>query len=474
MLCSYYHSRLHSALYHTGSFVLSEIGISLDATQDVQYTVSAMAQEIRKIALDCLLELDRKQQSIASVVNKALRRETPSSVDAALLTEIVYGVLRWRGRLDWILSRLVERPPETRIQYILRLGLYQLLMMDKIPAHAAIYETVELCHKRQKRFVNAVLRSAQRKQTEFEYPSDPVACSAIVYSYPEWLIKRWFDEHGLEWTQRFCEASNQKAPLEIRINSLRTTPEALRSSLHAHDCESEPLQYTREGLKLTRSSPIFTLEAFEQGWFFVQDEAAMLVTEVLDPQPDETIVDVCAAPGGKTTHIAQRMRNTGVIHAVDQSPARIKMLDANCSRLGITNVHPRITDAQKAVPEFRTVADRVLVDVPCSGFGTLRRHPDIRWKRQEAQIEKLARLQLAILEASAGYVKPGGTLVYSTCTTEPEENEQIVDAFLEKHPAFRVVSPGLSSELRTDREFIQTLPHRHGMDGFFIAKLLRQ
>ena len=436
----------------------------------LQYTSSAMTPTVRKLALECLLKLDRGPHTIASVVDRQLRNTSLSNVDAALLTELVYGVLRWRGRLDWVLSQLVKRQPDNSVQNILRLGLYQLLLMDKVPEHAAIYETVALCRKHQKAFVNAVLRNAQRKQGAFEYPSDPVEYQAAFHSYPRWLIERWFQAYGPEWTKAFCEASNRQALLDVRLNTLKADRQQVIDALQSEGCEIAPLPHAPDGVRIQQGPPISKLATFRRGWCTVQDEAAMLVTDILDPQPGETIVDVCAAPGGKTTHIAQRMQNKGHIIAIDQAEPRLRRLRENCRRLGVENVHTHTVDAQESIPDL-LMADRVLVDVPCSGFGTLRRHPDIRWKRSGTQIEELAAMQLAILAASAGYLRSGGVLVYSTCTTERAENQQVVQAFLDHHASFHPEPLESLPSLSLEQGIWQTFPHEHHMDGFFIARL---
>ena len=437
----------------------------------------------RQLALDCLIQLEAKDTAIAPIIDTAIRRSNLSPADRGLLNELVYGTIRWRGQLDWVLNHFVDDRfrVDQRTRNLLRLGAYQLLHLDKVPPHAAIYETVELAKPKRKtaRFINAVLRSVQREAADLQYPSpesDPARHIAISLSYPLWLAERWIARHGVPWTLGFCRASNQVAPLSIRVNTLKTSRADLISSLTADGVSVKEGQVDPDGLSLQDSPPLQSLAAYRDGGFYVQDESAMLAGHLLRPQAGERVVDLCAAPGGKTTHIAQLMRNVGEIIALDRSQGKLRRITENCQRLGVTNVQTRIADAASDALNFIEAADRVLIDAPCSGLGTLRRHPDIRWRKKPEQINALAQLQLRILQNVARYVKPGAVLVYSTCSTEPEENERTIRRFLESHPHFIVENardflPSVPNNAITPKGFLQTFPHEHGIDGTFAARL---
>jgi 16S rRNA (cytosine967-C5)-methyltransferase len=437
----------------------------------------------RRLALDCLIRLESDDTTVTPVLDSAIRRANLSPADRGLLNELVYGVVRWRKQLDWVLKQFVNEQfqldPQRR--NILRLGVYQLLHLDRIPPHAAIYETVELAKPKRNttRFINAVLRSVQREAANLTYPSlesDPVGHISLSQSYPTWLVERWISQRGVDWALEFCRASNGVAPTSIRVNTLKTTREALIESLKTDGASAVESSLVPEAASLVEFPSLQSLRAYRDGWFYVQDESAMLVAHLLQPKPDGKVVDIGAAPGGKTTHIAQLMENSGKILAVELSDAKIRRITENCNRLGVTNVQSRIANAAKARLEFIAEADFVLIDAPCSGFGTLRRHADIRWNKTIEQVRQLAKLQSLILSKVARYIRPGGVLVYSTCTVEPMENEEVIYQFLDEHPHFTIENagdflPSVPSSAITSDGFLQTFPHEHGVDGAFAARL---
>ena len=439
---------------------------------------------VRELALEILLRLERKEPDVSKIL--AEYRQQLKPVDKSLLTELVYGVLRWRGRLDWIIRQFTSgKKLERKVSNILRLGVYQLLFLDKIPPYAAINETVELAkpHRMRRNFVNAVLRQIQRERENIKYPDaaeNPIFYLSTVLSYPEWLVEKWMKRYGFDWTSAFCEASNQVAPLSIRTNTLRLDRESLAARLKGEGVSVEYSEIVPEGLRLLEHPPLTTLEAYKQGLFQVQDESAMLVAHLLDPKPGERILDVCAAPGGKTTHIAQLMKNRGEILALDISAGKLALVAENCQRLGIKMVKTVKADARgiSSSTVGKESFDRVLVDAPCSAFGTLRRHPDVRWRKTPEQIHALSELQFDILKNASNYVKQGGTLVYSTCTTEPEENEEVVSKFLSEFPPFQLESGAANSVLSkianliSNEGYIRSYPHLHNIDGSF-AVLMR-
>ncbi|MDE0425815.1 MAG: 16S rRNA (cytosine(967)-C(5))-methyltransferase RsmB [Candidatus Poribacteria bacterium] len=455
----------------------------------------------RKVALECLLTLSHTSASIASVVDSAFGRYTIDGRERRLVNGLVYGVIRWQRQLDWVLNQFINPrfQLDARHRNILRLGAFQLLHLDGIPAHAAIYETVQLAtsHLRKSArgrktagFINAVLRSVQRKGRTLAYPpldANPIEHIAISLSYPTWLVKRWLQTRGVSWTLAFCRASNQIAPLAFRVNSLLTQREEVCQSLETNGIAAKVSKIVPDGLVLeNRAITAFdatgdqTLkDILRREDIYVQDESAMLVPYLLSPENAQFIVDLCAAPGGKTTHLAHLMGNAGKLLAVDVSAEKIALLQKNCRRVGANNVETRVTDVLKEDIGFIKTADAVLIDAPCSGFGTLRRHPDIRWNKTFDQIRALSEMQYNLLKNAAQHIKPGGILVYSTCSIEPMENEEVVQRFLTDFPMYSVEDarrflPDIPSSAITTQGFLQTFPHQHGVDGAFAARLKKE
>ena len=454
----------------------------------------------RKVALECLLTLSHTSTSIASVVDSAFGRYAIDGRERRLINGLVYGVIRWQRQLDWVLNQFINPrfQLDARHRNILRLGAFQLLHLDGIPAHAAIYETVQLATSHQRKsssgrkssgFINAVLRSVQRKGTALAYPpldANPIEHIAISLSYPTWLVKRWLQTRGVSWTLAFCRASNQIAPLALRVNSLLTQREEVSRSLEANGIAATVSKIAPDGLVLENRAITAFDTAGDQTLknilnredIYVQDESAMLVPHLLSSGEAQFIVDLCAAPGGKTTHLAHLMGNAGKIIAVDVSPEKIAFLQKNCRRVGAHNVETQIIDATKDDLEFIKTADAVLIDAPCSGFGTLRRHPDIRWNKTFEQVRALSEVQYTLLKNAAQHIKPGGILVYSTCSIEPMENEEVVQRFLRDFPMYKIENarrflPDIPVSAITPQGFVQTFPHEHRVDGTFAARLRR-
>lgn len=403
--------------------------------------------------------------------------------DRALIHELVGGVTRRRGTLDWTLSQLLSRPLKDLtppIRNILRLGAYQLLFLDRIPARAAVDESVKLAHRYGHagvaKLVNGVLRNLDRKRGELtppEFATAPVEALESRYSLPGWLARRWHGAYG-DAAETLGAWSITPPQLALRINTLRATREQVLDALRAAGVEADASAVSPDGIRLRGSHEVAALPGYADGWWYVQDEAAMLVSRCVDPRPGETVIDVGAAPGGKTTHLAQLMQDQGVIWAVDQRASRLKLLEDNVKRLGVTCVRPVERDASDL--DGLGPADRILLDVPCSGLGVLPRKPDLRWRQDEAGIAQLAGIQRTLLEGASRALRPGGTMVYSTCTMGRDENQAVILGFLADHPGYRLgaIAPYLPAEWAQDIEqggMIQLLPHRHGVDGFFIARL---
>ncbi len=451
----------------------------------------------REVALTCLLDLSETDLSIAVVVDNAFKRSTLNGRERRLANALVYGVVRWRQQLDWVLEHFINPQfrLDTKRRAILRLGAFQLLHLDGIPPHAAIFETVQLFKKNRKTagFINAVLRSLQRKESELSYPpldTHPIEHISFSLSYPKWLVNKWIHTRGLPWTLAFCQASNKVAPLTFRANSLLTNRDELSESLKSNGLSTKVSEIAPDGIVIdngtitaydavsSATSEKTLKDVLNRDDVYVQDESAMLVPYLLMSESPKLVVDLCAAPGGKTTHIACMLGNSGKIIAVDISEKKLNILRENCKRIGVQNVETRTIDATKADLSFISAADAVLIDVPCSGFGTLRRHPDIRWNKTSDQLRSLSNLQYRLLKNAAPHIKPGGILVYSTCTIEPTENEEIINRFLKNFPMFTLEHaseflPDIPQSAITPQGFLQTFPHEHGVDGAFAARLRR-
>ena len=454
----------------------------------------------RRVALECLLTLSHSSASIASVVDSAFGQYAIDGRERRLVNGLVYGVIRWQKQLDWVLDQFINPKFQLNAKHrnILRLGAFQLLHLDGIPAHAAIFETVQLAtsHRRKSSggrkttgFINAVLRSVQREGTSLAYPpldANPTEHIAFSLSYPTWLVKRWLQTRGVSWTLAFCRASNQTAPLAFRVNTLLTQREEVCQSLKMKGLPASLSKIASDGIALENrtittfdtAGELTLKDILNRNDVYVQDESAMLVAPLLSPEDTRFIVDLCAAPGGKTTHLAHLMKNSGKIIAVDVSGKKIALLQKNCRRVKAHNVETRVMDATKADLEFIKAADAVLIDAPCSGFGTLRRHPDIRWNKTLKQVRSLSEIQYNLLKNAAPHIKPGGILVYSTCSIEPMENEEVIQRFLADFPMYTIENarrflPDVPANAITPEGFVQTFPHEHGVDGAFAARLRR-
>lgn len=412
-----------------------------------------------------------------------INRHTLTSQDRRFLTELVYGTVKAGKTLDWLLSHYISRPLDSIppvIRNILRMGIYQIFFLDKIPVSAACNESVKLAkkygHPGTVKFVNAVLRTAATKPDKAAYPNKETNMAqylALKYFHPEWLICRWLTRLGAAATEQLCQINNQTPPLIARTNTLKTTRDMLMEILAAEGVTCQPSNWTPEGIVFQEFPSLSSLSSLKQGQFQVQDESSMLVAHVLAPLPGETIIDACAAPGGKSTHIAALMKNKGKVIATDIHEHKLALIEDNASRLGIHIIEAKQLDATNLHSYFPDQADRVLVDAPCSGLGVIRRKPDSRWRKNEEQLSQLPELQYRILESAAKCVKPNGVLVYSTCTTEPEENQNIIEKFLHNNPAFSLQETGQFLPIKRQGSLIQLWPHLDGTDGFFIARLIR-
>lgn len=428
----------------------------------------------RKIALQVVVQINEEGAYANLALDKALLAYPDlDRRDKGLITEIVYGSVKYRSRLDYILNQYAQTKVQKMniwVRNILRTSLYQMLFLDKIPVSAAVDEAVSLAKEKapkgSDKFVNAVLRNVERNRENLAYPhkgKQPVQYLSVWYSFPQWIIERMVKQYGVKQAEQLCQYFNEPAPLWIRTNTLKINRAELQEKLHDLGLSTQISENNQEGLKFTQGVNLHQLELFQKGYFTVQDESSMLVAGTAAPQPQQRVLDVCSAPGGKTTHMAQLMHNTGEIIACDIHEHRLSLIEENCQRLGITNVKTVLQDGLLLHERFEPETfDVVLVDAPCSGLGVLGRRPDSRWTKRAGDIQELAVIQKGILAEAAVLVKKGGTLVYSTCTITPEENGQQVAAFLSEHPEY---------SLESEKQY---LPFVDKMDGFYIARLKRK
>lgn len=389
-------------------------------------------------------------------------------MDRGLCHELVCGVVRWQATLDCLIARKTTPGREQRpaLQNLLRLGLYQIFWLDRIPPHAAVHETVELAKRAgyhtQAGFINAVLRGYLRETEEIRkiLADMKVSQPALGWSHPEWLVERWRKGFGEEKTRQLLEWNNTPPKTFARINTLKTDATKLIERWREENVEYDFVtrDWTGENVayELKAHPPLHSLGSFRDGWFYVQDPSTLLAPVLLGAKPGETVLDLCSAPGGKTTFMAQQMQNEGKIIAYDLDLNRLKLVKENCKRLGVTNVETMVG----SIADFQAATfDRILIDAPCSNTGVVRRRVDLRWRIQSAEIERLRATQLDLLNHAAPKLKPGGVLVYSTCSLEPEENSEVVKQFLAGNQDFK---------LEAER---QLLPFDDGVDGAYVAKL---
>jgi 16S rRNA (cytosine967-C5)-methyltransferase len=439
----------------------------------------------RRAAFDILLRIEKERSYADILIDRELAGGELRGPDRGLLTELVYGVLRRRGTLDHIIDQFSRQKVdrlERSVLILLRLGLYQIFFLDRIPVSAAVNESVKLAKvlaPRATGFINAVLRQADRQRDNVRYPDrerDPVAFLAARYSHPAWIIARWLEQLGPEDAELLAQTMSEPPPLTIRTNTLKISRDALIARLGDEGATAVAARHAPTGLEISSTLPPAKLPSFSEGLFFIQDESSQLAATFLAPLPGERVLDLCAAPGGKATHLAQLMDNHGAVLACDTAPRKLPLIEENARRLGIDIITTRPVDATKPLP-LEGKFDRILVDAPCSGLGVLRRNPEGKWWKTPADVVELVSRQKAILRNAAPLLADGGTLLYATCSTTLEENEETIADFLSKRPDFmledlRVLFPA-HAELFTERGCFRSWPHRHGMDGFFAARLRR-
>jgi 16S rRNA (cytosine967-C5)-methyltransferase len=451
-----------------------------------------MIAPARSVAYDMLCAISAGRADLPAAIAYA-RGALEDERDRALAAELATGVQRWRAALDHVISHFAKRPIERldrEIVEILRLSAYQLLHLTRVPASAVVDDAVNLAKRERKTsasgFVNAVLRAISRRRDSLPLPPPPADMMdrqaaldylSISLSHPRWLAARWYDRYGFEAVRSWMEFNNRPAPLTLRLNRLRMEREELLSKLHADDIETAPTRFAPDGLVVTSGHPLRG-PGLDEGWFVVQDEASQLVALLAGDRPGPRVLDTCASPGGKTTAIASAMSVAGApgkMIACDVRDKRIELLRRTVIASGAANVLIVQADLLRPLP-FSERFDCVIVDAPCSGLGTLRRDPDIRWRRREEDLAELAGAQLRMVEHAGAMVAPGGRLVYATCSSEPDENDAVIARFVAGSPAFQIVaadraSAALTPEVLDSRGFLRTLPHVHALEAFFGAVL---
>ncbi len=424
-------------------------------------------------------------------IDRVLSSYKFNSQDRSLVCQIVYGVVRQKRSLDALITLLAKKKAAQqplKLRIILHIGLYQLRYLDQIPDSAAVNTSVELAKNNQLTKLAGVVNGILRNYIRISQTKDPLLNQnfaspteelGTIYSFPDWIVKTWLQQLSVSETTELLTWFNQPAKIDLRVNILKTSVEEVKEAFSKQGINVSPIPHLPQALRINDSvGDITLLPGYQEGWWMVQDGSAQLVSHFLDPQPGETIIDACAAPGGKTTHIAELIGDRGTIYACDRSQKRLKKVQNNANRLEITSIKTIAEDSRNLaqfigknnLPSF----DKALLDVPCSGLGTLHKRPDIRWRQTSEQIQELSQLQGELLQQVAQWIGHRGILVYATCTINPLENEQVIKSFLQSHEEWSIKPPSEASpfsNFQTPEGWIKVYPHRHNMDGFFMARL---
>ena len=427
----------------------------------------------RRVALKVLSRIDRDKSYSNLTLDSELKKTELNDADKALASCIVFGVVARKITLDYYISKLTkvaESKIEPQVRNILRMGLYQMMYLDRIPDHAAVNESVNAAPTRAKSFVNAVLRRFLRERDTVELPSDPIMRLSVEESFPLELCEKLVDSYGFETAHDILAAMNTTPPLTLRVNTLKTDRDTLLSEFLKRGIKAEQGRLTPDSIYVT-GTPVTELYGFRERLFFVQDEASQLCVSALDAKPESLVIDCCSAPGSKSFGAAMTMKNRGKILSFDLHENKLSLIREGSKSLGINIIETNAQDARIFIPELEEKADAVLCDVPCSGYGVIAKKPEIRFKPLN-EAEKLPEIQYAILENCSRYVKEGGVLVYSTCTVMPEENKNNTERFLTEHKEFTAES--ITVDGKSYPNGAQLLPNIHGIDGFYIAKFKRR
>lgn len=450
---------------------------------------SQPTQSSRELALDVLVRVEQQQAYSNIALNQALLRGNLPRSEAGLVTELVYGTIQRLNTIDYLLARFLSKgldKLEPWVRSLLRISLYQIHYLDRIPPHAAVNEAVKIAgrkgHKGISGMVNAVLRNMLRQPEKLQIPTDlPVIQSiALTYSHPDWIVSRWLDQYGESETRAICESNNKPPHTSIRVNTIQMNTEKFLTLLGENGYSSERSAIAPDGIVVVGGGNMALSSWYKDGHISIQDESSMLVARIVAPQPGMRVLDCCAAPGGKTTHMAELMNDQGSIIAYDIHEHKKQLIDAQAERLGIQSIQTRIGDARLLGNDYTDhTFDRILLDAPCSGLGVIRRKPDLKWAKQEGDIAEIREIQISILDSIHNLLKPGGMLIYSTCTLEYDENQAVISQFLVKYPDYELDTT-MNDEFSTlNSSFVgdgmlQIMPHQYQSDGFFIARLHKQ
>lgn len=436
----------------------------------------------REIAYKVLLDIEKNKNYSNMAINKHFKDVKLSNQDRGLATEIIYGVIENKYYIDYIidkLSKVKTNKMEIYVKTLLRMGIYQIMFLNSISDYAAVNETVNLAKKKNSKvsgFINGILRNVIRQKETIGAikVKDDIDYLAIKYSYDKWMIRNWMIHFGREFTEELLEANSQRPIIYLRTNTLKITRDELIEKLEKQNIKASKVNVVDEAIKVENLKDIENNPLYKEGLFTVQDISSMLVGKVMNPEENSLVLDVCSAPGGKTTHMATLMNNTGEVVSRDIYEHKLKLIKASCKRLNLTNVNVEEYDAMKIDKDSIGKFDYVLADVPCSGLGIIRRKPEIKYKEKE-EFRDLAPIQKKILENASKYVKKGGTLIYSTCTIQDSENIDVINEFLQKNKNFELAP---INEVKVDLDnqkkgYMKIYPNVHEMDGFFISKLIR-
>lgn len=428
---------------------------------------------VREKVAQVLTDIEKDDTYLQLALKKEL--DTLEAKDKGFANELIYGTIKWRLRLDYVLDQFSKTPVKKMkpfVRQLMRMSVYQILFLDKVPASAAINEAVKIMHKRKMSnlsgFVNGVLRNIDRNKSEITYPN-----LSVYYSIPEWIITRWMKYYGEMETKAICESLSQRARVCIRINTLKTTKDKVKALLSEEGITVLEEGFLPESLYIHAPSGIHHSPSFKAGLWTVQDESAMLVGHVLGPEKGDEILDVCSAPGGKTVHLAELMQNEGHIIGADIHEHKIELIEKNAKRLGASIVEGRLQDGMLINEDWKEKFDKILLDAPCSGLGIIKRKPDIRYAKDETAIRDINNIQRKLLKNAINYLKKDGILVYSTCTLTQEENQNMVEYALSlglQLDAIPYDMPACLKPYIKDNAYIEILPHVTDTDGFFMAR----
>lgn len=445
----------------------------------------------REIAMEILTKVEQEKAYSNLLLNQALHKHRMERADASLATEITYGTIQRLNTIDYYLNRFVTKGLEKLqpwVRSLLRLSFYQLYYLDRVPAHAVVNEAVMIAKRKGHQgiagMVNGVLRNVLRQRQQLVLPDSLSTAQkiALIHSHPEWMVARWMRQYGTETAAAICEANNSSPCVSVRVNTMKHDRDEMICMMGEHGVHARKSELAPAGLIVESGGNLALSTWYADGDLSIQDESSMLVAEAVDAQPGMKVLDCCAAPGGKTAHMAEKMRNQGIVWAVDLYEHKEKLIRDQAHRLALSCIETMVADAGHLSDRFpKGYFDRILLDAPCSGLGVIRRKPDIKWTKRESEIEQIAEVQYELLSKIHCLLRPGGVLVYSTCTIETKENQGVIDRFLSTHasfvldPAMRGLLPDKLAASNTERPGMrQILPHQFHSDGFFIARLLKE